>query len=526
MDTTAATPPKSSPSPWLTLVQGSRALPLRPWPNVEVTPVTWVALAERLAVGEFTLLGLWGDGESVRMALLAEAAGGGPFGTGPAWGVVTLPCPDRRFPSLARWHPPAQRLERTLAELGGLVPEGALDQRPWLDHGRWPIVEPLGNARPRLEPASAPYRFLPVEGESLHQIPVGPVHAGIIEPGHFRFTAIGETVVRLEERLGYVHKGVERLMIGLPLDRAARIAGRISGDSAVAYGIAFARAAEAALAAPVPARAHWLRALMAELERIANHLGDFGMICNDAAFALVHAQAAVLREKVARTASACFGHRLMFDRAVPGGVAADLSHEGSALLRHLVPELRDALAPLVEIYDGTPSLQDRTLETGFLKPELARRFGAGGPVGRACGRGFDARKTPGYPPYDSLSFEVPTETGGDVHARVMVRLREIDQSLGLIEQLLAGLPGGPIRAELPLPGEGESADGIGLVEGFRGDILLALRLGPGGVVERCHPRDPSWFQWPLLEAVIEGNIVADFPLCNKSFNCSYSGHDL
>jgi Ni,Fe-hydrogenase III large subunit len=422
-------------------------------------------------------------------------------------------------------HPPALRLERAIHDLFGLEPEGCPDARPWLDHGRWGVTAPLGRAQQTIS-AAAPYAFLPVEGESLHQIPVGPVHAGIIEPGHFRFTAYGETVVRLEERLGYVHKGIESLMRGAPLARAARLAGRTSGDSTVAYAIAFARAVEAALGREPPPRADWLRALMGELERLANHLGDIGAICNDATFVLMHAQCGILRERVLRAAELAFGHRLMMDKVVPGGVAADLSAEGRAALRGLVAEIRHVFPGLASLYDGAASLQDRTVGTGTLNPVLARQYAAGGFVGRASGRAFDSRRAPGYPPYDTLEFEVPALVEGDVNARVWIRIREIEQSLRLIDQLLDRMPEGPIALDLGTPRLEGPAEGMALVEGFRGDVFVWLRLAEDGSVERCHLRDPSWFQWPLLEAVIENNIVADFPLCNKSFNCSYSGHDL
>ncbi len=230
--------------------------------------------------------------------------------------IASLPCPDGTFPSVGRLHPPAQRLERAIADLVGLRPVDAPDSRPWLDHGRWPVRHPLGAAATPTT-AMPPYPFLPVEGKSLHQIPVGPVHAGIIEPGHFRFTANGEAVVRLEERLGYVHKGIESLLQGASLEQAAQRVGRVSGDSTVAYSLAFARAVEAATETEIPARAHWLRALMAELERLANHCGDIGAICNDAAFALMQAHCAVLRELVLRASADCFGHRLMMDRISP-----------------------------------------------------------------------------------------------------------------------------------------------------------------------------------------------------------------
>jgi Ni,Fe-hydrogenase III large subunit len=320
-----------------------------------------------------------------------------------------------------------------------------------------------------------------------------------------------------------VHKGIDHLMHGKTLDQAARIAGRTSGDSTVAYACAFAQAAESACNIEPPPRAVWLRGLMAEMERIANHLGDFGAICNDASFSIMLAHCGMLRERVLRCAAACFGHRLMMDCIVPGGVAVDLSAEHAAAIRSLVDEVRARFPALVELYDKTASLQDRTVGTGILPSELAYRFGAGGYVGRASGRDFDARRSIGYAPYDQLRFDVPVLTEGDVNARAWLRIKEIDQSLSLIEQMLARLPPGDLRAAIGPSGPGE---GIALVEAFRGDVLAWLRIDVAGRIDRCHLRDPSWFQWPLLEAAIEGNIVADFPLCNKSFNCSYSGHDL
>jgi Ni,Fe-hydrogenase III large subunit len=495
------------------LAEGEPVAAHRPWPRVVVSGRTWSAATSALPEGKLGLLGLFGETDAVHMALLDESSG--------KIGVLSLACPEGRFPSVARLHSPAIRLERTITDLFGLVANDAPDARPWLDHGVWGLKHPLG-ASLAAAAAADPYLFLAAEGESLHQIPVGPVHAGIIEPGHFRFTAGGETVVRLEQRLGYVHKGIEGLMAGADLERATKLASRTSGDSTVAYALAFARAAEAALGIEPPPRAVWLRALMAELERMANHLGDIGAICNDAAFALMHAHCGVLRERVLRTADASFGHRLMMDRIRPGGVAVDLAPDGAAALRALLAEIRHRFPELVELYDNTASLQDRTVATGRVPPELVRRFGAGGYVGRAAGRAFDSRRTPGYPPYDQLRLEVPVFEESDVNARVWVRIREVEQSLLLIEQILERLPEGPIRIDVPAAG----GEGMALAEAFRGDVLIWLRLGGDGRIQRCHLRDASWFQWPLLEAAIEGNIVADFPLCNKSFNCSYSGHDL
>src|SRR5437879_2528238 len=495
-------------------LEGRKVRQYGPWPRVAVDASVWTFAASELAHGRWSLLGLWGEPATVHMAIMdgqtAEIA------------VVSLDCPDRKFPSVGRHHPPALRLERTINDLFGLSAQGSPDARPWLDHNRWGVRYPLGDRIDAL-PKAAPYRFLAAEGDGLHQIAVGPVHAGIIEPGHFRFTASGETVVRLEQRLGYVHKGIDGLMTGASLARGVQLAGRVSGDSTVAYAYAFSRAAEVALGLAVPDRAVLLRALLAELERLANHLGDIGAICNDASFTLLHAHCGVLRESVLRAAHTAFGHRLMRDIIVPGGITRDLTDAGEAVIRATVDNIRQRFPGLVETYDNTASLQDRTVDTGVVKPALARQYAAGGYIGRASGRSFDTRRTLAYPPYHDLRFEVPVLSEGDVNARVWIRVREIEQSLSLIDQILGRLPKGASGTHAAH--RREPREGMAIVEGFRGDVLVWLRLRDGKV-ERCHLRDPSWFQWPLLEAAIENNIVADFPLCNKSFNCAYSGHDL
>jgi Ni,Fe-hydrogenase III large subunit len=494
--------------------QGQKATQHRPWPRVMAGASLWNVAVNELAQGSFSLLALWGEPSTVHMAIIDEAS--------TEVAVLSLDCPDHTYPSVGMHHPPALRLERTASDLFGLSAEGLPDTRPWLDHNNWGVRLPLGDRIGALS-KRVPYRFLPVEGDGLHQIAVGPVHAGIIEPGHFRFTASGETVARLELRLGYTHKGIEGLMIGADLDRAAQLAGRVSGDSTVAYSYAFSKAAEAALELAVPDRAVWLRALLAELERLANHLGDIGAVCNDASFTLIHAHCSVLRESVLRAANGAFGHRLMRDVIAPGGVTRDLDDDGMEAIQVTLDNIGSRFPTLVELYDNTASLQDRTVDTGVLKPALARQYAAGGYIGRASGRPFDARRTLAYSPYDRLRFEVPVLNEGDVNARVWIRVREVEQSLSLIGQILDRLPEGASRTTVKH--SAEVREGMAIVEGFRGDVLVWLRLR-NGRLERCHLRDPSWFQWPLLEAAIENNIVADFPLCNKSFNCSYSGQDL
>ena len=472
------------------------------WTRKMASADLWAYAGEQLQAGIWTLVAHWAEPDLVHMALREPDTG--------ATGILSLETADGRYPSLGQYCRPARRLERAIHALSGLQPVGAPDLRSWIDHGR------------RDGGPAAPYAFLPVEGEGLHQIPVGPVHAGIIEPGHFRFTASGETIVRLEQRLGYVHKGIEGLLAGAPLQSAAKLAGRVSGDSTVAYGLAFAQAVEIACGMTVPPRAVVLRAVMAELERLANHFGDIGGICNDAAFSLMLSHCAILRERVLRTAAQIFGHRLMMDCVVPGGAACDYGSNADALMAKLFKRIERDLPALLALYEDTASLQDRTVRTGIALYSLVKEFGAGGYIGRASGRAFDARRDVAYAPYDRLDFEVPTLERGDVDARVRIRFREAEESTKLLRQLLSRLPDGPLRSDVSV----RAGEGAALVEGFRGDVFAWVRMNQDGTVARAHLRDPSWFQWPLLEAAIEGNIVADFPICNKSFNCSYAGHDL
>jgi Ni,Fe-hydrogenase III large subunit/Ni,Fe-hydrogenase III component G len=484
----------------------------RPWPRAQVSDEGWRQAIDQLATGRLVLLGLWGDAPAVHMALLDEPASD--------IAVISYTCKSGKYPSVGARHAPAIRLERAISDLFGLEAVNAPDLRPWLDLGFWGVRHPLG--KKTVARKHAPYNFLPAEGEGLHQIPVGPVHAGIIERGisfHGQWRARG--AVGAASWLGA--QGIEVAHGRATLEQAAKLAARTSGDSTVAYAFAFAQAAEAAMQIKAPLRAIYLRALMAELERLANHFGDIGAICNDASFSLMQAQCAILRERTLRAAASGFGHRLMMDVIVPGGLSRDIAPEGLAEAVALVATVRDVFPDLTELYDNTASLQDRTVTTGIVKPELAAQFGAGGYVGRASGRTFDARRALAYAPYDKLSFEVPVLEAGDVNARIWLRIREVEQSLSLIEQILGAVPAGAIKAPL---GRAKSCEGLGFAEAFRGDVLVWLRINGNGRVARCHLRDASWFQWPLLEAAIEGNIVADFPLCNKSFNCSYSGHDL
>ncbi len=439
----------------------------------------------------------------------------------------TLPDGDAHYADLATIFPAANRMQRATFDLIGIASE-ADDQRPWLWQASWPIDRfPLRRdfeALSKWEPGEEDYAFVRVTGDGVHEIPVGPVHAGIIEPGHFRFQIVGEKVLRLEERLGYVHKGVEKRFESLPLAEGCRLAGRVSGDSTVAYAWAYAQAAEAIVGVDVPQRAAWLRALALERERVANHLGDLGYLGNDGGFAFGLAQFSRLREDVLRTNLAAFGHRLLMDVVVPGGVARDLAPEHAAAMRDECTRLDAEIRTLRDIYDEHAGLQDRFRTCGQVTPALAATLGLTGLAGRASGQARDLRCDFPVLPYDALAVRIATRAEGDVAARVAVRFDEALESLRLIRTIVDALPQGDVR--VPLPQAPAFKLGLGLVEGWRGPVFIALESGGGGTVRRCHPHDPSWSNWPVLEHAVIGNIVPDFPLINKSFNLSYSGHDL
>ena len=492
----------------------------QPWPRRVLSLQDWMELVACLASDTtLDLIGMWADTVQVH-ALFQDAAAGDAL-------LASVAVESGHYPALSPARPVATWFERMIRDLWGHSAADGLDHRPWLDHGHWPATPPLA-ARPLPSiGAPEPAEFLASEGvdddhpADVHQIPVGPVHAGIIEPGHFRFTASGETIVRLEIRLGYLHKGTLGLLRGKSPRAAARFAARVSGDSTVAHSLAFAHAAEAACAVEPPPRAVVLRAMMGEIERVANHLGDSAGIITDAGFPLRPARFAWHREALLRATEALFGHRLMMDAVVPGGIAADFQEHELPILLRVLDGISTEMPGLIAVYDDTPSLADRMLTTGRLLPELAGRYAVSGVIGRAVGRVGDVRVNPGYAPFDRIGVEVPVQPAGDVDARVRVRLAEIDESLHVLRVLAEDVPQG--ATAIPLPQA--SGEGLGWAEGFRGDIWHWLRI-EAGLITQGFLCDPSWRQWPLLQAAVEGNIVADFPLCNKSFNCSYSGVDL
>lgn len=442
-----------------------------------------------------------------------------------------LPTDDPWFPSLTKVYLPAYRFERQIQSLMGVTPSGHPDMRPWIKFEDWPgdafpLRKSFDGTKP-LPRVEGEYRWARAEGEGVYEIPVGPVHAGIIEPGHFRFQAVGETVVNLEERLGYVHKGIEKRFESLSWEEGVKLAGRVSGDTTVAHAIAYSMATESLTGCIIPERAHWIRALVLERERIANHLGDIGAICNDAAFAFMLYQLSRLREVILRTNHRLFGHRLVMDEVVPGGVSSDIDGRGREEILAELDLVSEDFERLVQIYEDNPSLEDRVQSTGILKPKRAREICAVGIVARASGLNLDCRIFHPFPPYDQydqLELGVPVMITGDVHARTWVRIQEVRESVRIIRWILDNMPGGDTRCAPGRPAPDRA--GFAAVEGWRGEIIYWIQSGPAGEINRCMVRDPSSLNWIGLEQAIPGNIVPDFPLCNKSFNQSYSGHDL
>ncbi|WP_419896238.1 hydrogenase large subunit [Roseomonas sp. USHLN139] len=475
----------------------------------------WAALPAALRQEpELELMALWADGAWVHAAFRSAAA--------PAPVVASLMVEGDRFPALSPARPGAAWFERAIADLWGWQAEGGRDARPWLDHGRWAVRAPLSPAPPpRIGEPPQPV-FLPAEGEGVHQFPLGPVMGSLGEPAHHRFQVLGEAIVRLELLLGYTHKGLPALWRGQPPLRAAPLVARLSGDSTLAHSWAFAGAVERALGVEVPPRAVALRGVLAELERLANHLRDIGALSGEAGFAWPQARLGALCEVLLRASQAAFGHRLLMDRVIPGGLAADIAPDGREGLRAALRLVAAELPAIRDVLEEHASLQDRISGCGVLKPEWASLLGAGGVVGRAAGRGFDARRDLAYPPYDRHPPAVPQASASDVEARLTLRWEEILVGLPLIEALLDSLPAGEVC--VPLPARGGEASFT--VEGFRGEVFCWVALDEAGLVAGCFPRDPSWLLWPLLEAAMENNILADLPLISRSFNASVSGVDL
>jgi Ni,Fe-hydrogenase III large subunit/Ni,Fe-hydrogenase III component G len=485
------------------------------------------AVMEKAKAQKARLVALWGSDETTRggayalhLALALRA--------GLVWLTLPLAREHPRYPGIADLYPGANRMQRAAYDLVGIHAQDSTDHRKWVRHRAWPGgVFPLRKEfalATSFAPSDDRYPFVKVQGEGVHEIPVGPVHAGTIEPGHFRFSIVGEKILRLEQRLCYKHKGIEKLFETMTLAEGARLAGRISGDSTVAYAWAYAMAVEGATGTEPPVRALGLRAIMLELERIANHLGDLGYLGNDVALSFGFFQFWRLKEDLLRLQGELFGHRYLMDQIVPGGVARDWPRIQGQRLTEGLERIRSEVLALKAIYDDHAGAQDRFIMTGQVPPDLAEKMGLAGFAGRASGVKHDLRADYPVPPYQQAGVRMATHTRGDVAARVAVRFDEILESMRLVQTFVSELAPGAIRVPLAdcMPGK----CGVGWVEGWRGEVLIALETADANRIHRAHAHDPSWQNWPVLERAVLGNIVPDFPLINKSFNLSYSGQDL
>jgi len=439
--------------------------------------------------------------------------------------TVAVPAERPEIPSLATFHYPASRFEREIFDLFGIEAHRHPDPRPLVRHAFWPEdYFPLRkDAVPRdFHDDGQAFPFRQVGGEGVYEIPVGPVHAGIIEPGHFRFSVVGETIIDMKSRLYFTHKGTEKLFEGRPPEDGVELAERVSGDTSVGHALAYCQAVEALSGTAVPPRARYLRVILLELERLYNHVGDFGMIAADTGFGVAHSHCFRIREGLLRLNKRLTGHRLLRGALRPGGVRTDLP--GGL---DVVSEVRGALADfdeIVEISLGNTLVADRLEGTGRLTTQIARDHGVLGFVGRASGLDVDARRDHPFAAYGELSFRVPVLDSGDVKARTLVRVQEAWESVKLIEQAVGGMPAGPLASP---PGECPAFEpAFALVEGWRGRIVHWLMTDGRGRLERVKIFDPSFLNWRPLSYALLKNIVPDFPLCNKSFNQSYSGNDL
>ena len=509
------------------LVRHGWAKKLRPAHMLDIDAENWGKGASTAAEFGCRWVGLWGDQRGKRIVVSVCLEYEGDY-------LILRTGVDSETPILTS-HAPyfrgADRLERHAQDMLGIVFSDHPDERRWTRHQAWEEDEyplrqdfPVQGYQSGMAPPDGEYPFRRILGAGVYEIPVGPVHAGIIEPGHFRFSAVGEAVLSLEQHLGYVHKGIEKIAVGRDPASLVRLAGRVSGDSTVAYSWAACQALERATGCTIPERADWLRGILCERERVANHLGDIGAICNDVAFSFALYQFHRLREDWQRRSLELFDHRFMMDRIIPGGVNINLDAEAGARLKNDHKQLRTELEKLYDILTDLPSLEDRLVTTGLLTQATAKALGVTGYVGKASGLTFDVRQASPYSPYHHLDVKVPEFSRGDVMARMQVRMEEVLDSLKLLDHLIDSLPAGDVLTDLPETSA--EAEGIGFIDGWRGEILVYVRLDADGKTRRFFPRDPSWFTWPALELIQLENIVPDFPVCNKSVNGSYSGHDL
>jgi Ni,Fe-hydrogenase III large subunit/Ni,Fe-hydrogenase III component G len=427
-----------------------------------------------------------------------------------------------QIPTLAHLSFPAGRFEREMRDLFGIEPLGHPHPRRLVLHQHWPKdwfpMRVDAGATPAMVDNADPYPFVDVGGPGVYEIPVGPIHAGVIEPGHFRFSVVGETIVKMKARLWFVHKGIERLFEGQDTSAAVTLAERISGDSAIAHGLAYCMAVEEARGIEVPTRAHQLRALLLELERLYNHVADVGALCNDVGFGLANARALTLRERLLRLNADVTGHRLLRGAIVPGG-----AHVRRLPRQDELEEISRQFDAIVDLARSNTIVMERFTDTAVLGVEQAEEIGVLGVVARASGLLLDARVAHPFIEQPSGFFPAHRESG-DVMGRFLIRCDEVSSSLALVSAYVAAK--GPLSAFVSDYLGKTGGHGSGIVEGWRGSVVHRVEVRSDGTLGRVKIVDPSFLTWPALPVVLTDTIVPDFPLVNKSFNLSYAGNDL
>lgn len=432
------------------------------------------------------------------------------------------------FPSIVSKIHQALSYEREIQSFFGLKPVGHLNSQQFLLHEDWPGSQhPLRkdfNYQKRPAKVHGKYQFQIVEGEGIYEIPVGPVHAGIIEPGHFRFSVAGEEIISLQPKLGYVHKGIEKLFEVLPLDQKIQLAERVSGDSSFSHSLAFCQALEKLANISVPKRGQQLRVIFAELERLANHLNDIAFIMTDTGFSFGGSQGTRLREAVCQLNEKLTGHRFLRGVNIIGGVTKDLTQQQQEQVVQTIQALSKDFAEVIDISESNSSVINRLKGTGVLDTQVALDHGVVGIAAKASGIPRDTRIEYPYAAYQDVDFKIAGQSEGDVYARFEVRIQEVASSIQIMQKVLRKLANGPILFNKPHSLAKNSAV-ISLVEGWRGEIVYFVQTDHTGQISRVALRDPSYLNWPAVPYAVAGNVVPDFPLINKSFNLSYSGHD-
>lgn len=424
--------------------------------------------------------------------------------------------------SIAREVPAAAWHERELHDQYGIEIAGHPDLRPLLFHDNWPDgVYPMLDRVEGVQWSKREYRFLQVQGDGIAEVAVGPVHAGVIEPGHFRFSVVGDTVLHLELRHFYTHKGTEKLFEGSSVVDAVMLSESVSGDNCFAHAVCYSQAVEIAYGIEVPPRALAVRLIGLEVERLVCHISDVGGLCTDVGFSVAAAYATRIKEYLLQASAQCCGARYWRGIAVPGGLRFDFDSSKVAELGQAVARASRDFSDLAHLILETPSIQNRFETAGILGTEAARDLAVVGVVARASGVDLDVRRDHPYNLYGQRQFEIPVTHYGDVMARARIRIGEAAASARLIQETAKCLPDGGVFN--PVDSRGD-IQGFSAVESPRGELCYSMEARNGRLT-RCHIKSPSFQNWPALPLAVAGNIIADFPLINKSFNLSYSGCD-